>query len=409
MQSWKFVIIILLVCSCRFTEEKLDQNPEGYSIIDLTEVEYSNVSPKLSEFADSIFYIRLDEEPLISDIWDVGIIVTDDAMFADGKQIYKYTFDGKFLLSLYMKGNGPGEADKYPFHRGAYNFERKYVTFSNILGLYYNSYSFDGKFLGFQNKLKDEDPDDKFDVNNNKGIKIICGYLDNMQVYAYDYKNESRKTGDKLNPHGPVLLYAKDLNTDSVVYKLPNYHFDIKATYQNAMAKPTGYPLDYGNIDSIYWVKSVVQDTIYRTSDFKSVRPWYVFKLKKNAANYSHKVHLTLLDMDENEWNKESLQNAYALENGVLFEYGTATTSGVGYCKAGGKAKVISRYFENDLDGYLKDLSFQGLGRHKISQKDGYLYTLVNAEEFLKEGAKSPFPDLTEESNPVVVKLKLKK
>ena len=84
MRSWKFVYLILLFCSCKFTEEKFGQNPEGYSIIDLTEVEYSNVSPKLSEFADSIFYIRLDEEPLISDIWDVGIIVTDDAMFAVG-------------------------------------------------------------------------------------------------------------------------------------------------------------------------------------------------------------------------------------------------------------------------------------------------------------------------------------
>ena len=403
--KYKYIFVLFLFCSCKATDQK--DKLQEYSIIDLTEVKYTDKSPKLSEFVDSISYIRLDEEPLISDIWNVGIIVTDDAMFADGKQIYKYALDGKFLLSLFLKGNGPGEAVKNA--RGVYNLEEEYVTFSNGVGLYNNSYSFDGKFLGFQNKLKDEDPDDKFDVNNNKGVKKICGYLDNMQVYAYDYKNASRKTGDKLNPHGPVLLYAKDLNTDSVVYKLPNYHFDIKATYQNAMTKPTGYPLDYGNIDSIYWVKSVVQDTIYRTSDFKSVRPWYVFKLKKNAADYSHEVHLALLDMDENEWNKESLQNAYALESGVLFEYRTVTTSGVGYCKAGGKAKVISRYFENDLDGYLKELSFQGLGGHKISQRDGYLYTLVNAEEFFKEGSKSPFPDLAEDSNPVVVKLKLKK
>ena len=97
------------------------------------------------------------------------------------------------------------------------------------------------------------------------------------------------------------------------------------------------------------------------------------------------------------------------MESGVLFEYSTATVSGVGYCKAGGKGKVTSRCFENDLDGYLKELSFQGLGEHRFFQKNGYLYTLVNAEEFLKEGSKSPFLDLTEESNPVVVKLKLKK
>lgn len=407
MHKLKFIFVPLLFLSCTSTLKQ--ETTEGYSIIDLTEVEYSDVSPKLSEFADSISYIRLDEEPLISDVWDAGIIVTDDAMFVDCKQIYKYTLDGKFLLSLYMKGNGPGEADKYPFVRGAYNFERKYVTFPNILGLYYNSYSFDGKFLGFQNKLEDEDPEDKFDFKENKSIKQICGYLDNIQVYAYDYQIAKRKTGDKLNPHGPVLLYAKDLNTDSVIYKLPNYHFDIKAAYQNAMAKSEGYPLDYGNIDSIYWVKSIVQDTIYRTSDFKSVRPWYVFKLKKNAADYSHKVHLALLDLDENEWRKEGLANVFALESGVLFRYDTSTVAGVGYCKAGGKAKVISRDFENDLDGFLKKLSLEGLNKHGFSQCNGYFYALVNAEEFFKDGSKSPFPDLTEDSNPVVVKLKLKK
>ena len=38
-----------------------------------------------------------------------------------------------------------------------------------------------------------------------------------------------------------------------------------------------------------------------------------------------------------------------------------------------------------------------------------YLYLLINAFEFFNEGCNPPFPDLTEESNPVVVKLKLKR
>ena len=407
MQSWKFVIIILLFCSCRFTEERLGQNPEGYSIIDLTKVEYSDVSPKLSEFVDSISYIRLDEEPLIGNVWLTGVIVTDDAIFIDDEQIYKYTLDGKFLLSLFLKGNGPGEAVKNS--RGVYNLEEEYVTFSNGVGLYYNSYSFDGKFLGFQNKLKDEDPDDKFDVEKTKGTKRLCGYLGDIQCYTYSYYPWAAKKGESLNPTGPVFLYAKDVVTDSVIFKLKNYHFDVKAVRQGPTASPNGYPVDYGTIDSVYWVRPIMLDTLYRTSDFKSVRPWYVFKLKKTAADYAFRVRYMLMDVDESEWNKEMLQNAYALESGVLFEYNTATASGVGYCKAGGKAKVVSRHFENDLDGYLKELSFQGFSGKRLSQRDGYLYTLVGAEEFFKEGAKSPFPDLTEESNPVVVKLKLKK
>ena len=355
---------------------------------------------------DSISYIRLDEEPLIGNVWLTGVIVTDDAIFIDHEQIYKYTLDGKFLLSLFLKGNGPEEAVKYS--RGIYNLEKEYVTFSNNVGLYYNSYSFDGKFFGFQNKLKDEDPDDKFDIEGTKDQKMLCGYLGDIQYYAYFYHPWAAKRGESLNPTGPVFLYAKDVVTDSVIFKLKNYHFGVKAVRQGPTAKPNGYPVDYGTIDSVYWVRPVMLDTLYRTSDFKSVRPWYVFKLKKTAADYAFRVKHMLIDVDESEWNKEMLRNAYALESGVLFEY-NAAISGVGYCKAGGKAKVFSRYFENDLDGYLKELSFQGLGGHKISQRDGYLYTLVGAEEFFKEGSKSPFPDLTEESNPVVVKLKLKK
>ena len=41
-------------------------------------------------------------------------------------------------------------------------------------------------------------------------------------------------------------------------------------------------------------------------------------------------------------------------------------------------------------------------------QKDGYLYLLVDAFKFFEEGARPPFADLTEDSNPVLVKLKLK-
>lgn len=403
--KYKYVFVLFLFCSCKTVEQK-DESQE-YSVIDLTEVEYTDKSPKLSEFVDSISYIRLDEESLIGDIWLAGIVVTDDAIFIDERQIYKYTSDGKFLLSLFRKGNGPEEAIKNV--RGIYNFEKKYVTFPNAAGLFYNLYSFDGKFLGYQNKNRDEDPDDKFDIEKTKSTKMICGYLGDIQVYAYSYQPFIAKIGERLNPNGPILLYAKDLVTDSVIIKLQNYHFDIKATKQMTSVRPNGYPLDYGNIDSCYWVRPVMLDTLYRTSDFKSLLPWYVFKLKESAADYAFQVHNMLMDIDESEYGRETLMNVYALPSGVLFEYSTATTAGIGYCKAGGKAKAVSRYFENDLDGYLKELSIEGLGEKKLSQRDGYLYALVNAEEFLKEGAKSPFPDLTEESNPVVVKLKLKK
>jgi len=40
--------------------------------------------------------------------------------------------------------------------------------------------------------------------------------------------------------------------------------------------------------------------------------------------------------------------------------------------------------------------------------ENNYLYLLVGAESFFKEGSKPPFENLTEKSNPVVLKIKLK-
>jgi hypothetical protein len=55
------------------------------------------------------------------------------------------------------------------------------------------------------------------------------------------------------------------------------------------------------------------------------------------------------------------------------------------------------------------ELSYKILSGTKGFQKDGYLYMLVDAFKFFEDGAKPPFPELAEDSNPVLVKLRLKK
>lgn len=378
-----------------------------FSIIDLTGIAYSDVPQKLSEFVDSISYIHLDDEPLIPDIWNNSVIVSEDALFIDSEQIYKYTLDGKFIQSIFQSGYGHEEAVKHI--RGIYNFEKKYVTFPNHVGEYYNLYSLDGNFMGFQNRKEDEDPTDKFDVEGIKGSKTICAYLKNLQVYYYSYNASAAECNDILNPNGPVLLYAKDLTTDSVVYKLKNDHFNIKAKKQQTTMQSVNYPIDYGNIDSIFWMRPIFLDTIYRTSDFTSVCPWYVLKQRSSAADYEYKLRTMLCDTTLNNINREGVWVVYALENGILFGYATAKVSGIGYSRAGGKAKVFSEYFENDLDGFLKKVRMSGLRTSGLSTKNGYLYMLVSAEDFFEEGANPPFSDLTKNSNPVIVKLKLKR
>lgn len=132
---------------------------DTFSVVDFTEIEYSNIPQKLSEFADSIAYIRLDNEPVIPDAWNNAVVVSDDNIFIDSELIYKYNLDGKFVLSLFQKGYGHKEAVKYT--RGIYNFDKKYVAFRNNVGEFYNVYSFNGDFVGFQNCKEDEDVDRK--------------------------------------------------------------------------------------------------------------------------------------------------------------------------------------------------------------------------------------------------------
>ncbi len=71
--------------------------------------------------------------------------------------------------------------------------------------------------------------------------------------------------------------------------------------------------------------------------------------------------------------------------------------------------RTAIKVFKNDVDGYCPSLDmWQAMGYKILYPRNGYLYLLVDAFKFFEEGAKSPFADLTEDSNPVLVKLKLK-
>ena len=115
-------------------------------------------------------------------------------------------------------------------------------------------------------------------------------------------------------------------------------------------------------------------------------------------------------DITRNDASKEQLGTIYALESGVLFSYiFNREQQGVGFCPANGKGKTVSKLFKNDIDEYCPPLDlWQTMGYKLFYQKDGYLYLLVDAFKFFEEGTQPPFADLTEDSNPVLVKLKLK-
>lgn len=392
------ICISMLGCSPVNKRQIQDEQEISYSVIDLSNVEYSKEPLKLSEFVDSISYIRLDDTPLIPDLFFTGIAVSDDAIYIDQRFIYKYTQDGKFLKSLFKSGQGPGEAIKITT-KAAYDFKSNIVAVDNHGGNTFRIYNLDGEHVGDVPKI----------TTPGWGEYIIA-YLNGNKVYNNKLTYTPQR-GDTINFDGPNFIYVQDTKADTMVYQQKNYHYDIKAIVQNGIGFDTGYPLCYGINDSLFWWKHQSVDTIYRTNDFKDVRPWYVIKKNKSFADYEFCVHRMVCDIPEYDFGRRLISTVYPLENGVLYNIaGRSDDSGIGFCKNNGRASTFSpNGFVNDVDVYFKLWNPHSILEGRGWIKDGYLYFLMNACDFFKEGNKPPFPDLTEDSNPVIVKLKLKK
>ena len=70
MKNTFFLILFLFLLSCQNSSK--DKHNE-YSIIDLTEVEYSESPQLLSDFVESIEYIKLSEDPLLTDARKINL------------------------------------------------------------------------------------------------------------------------------------------------------------------------------------------------------------------------------------------------------------------------------------------------------------------------------------------------
>lgn len=397
-----FVVFASVTIACQQTDKKNETALQEYKpyTIDLSEIEYSEKPQLLSDFVESIEYIKLSDEPLLPDIWNVHL-VEDSAgyLYIDYiDEICKYTPEGKFIKPLFKKGQGPGEI--YQKNTPAvYNLEENYVVVKNY-GAGYNKYTLDGEFIDHFPTWSDD----------HTQVLDILAYWKNTELFRYE-KNLRPKKGEKVNMDGPYFFSVKDTSKDSIIYKLPNHHFDIKAEASGFTIHLACSPAYRGSIDdSIFWMKPLSVDTVYCTSDWTDVHPLYIIKKNKNAADYAWSVREKVVDVTPDEYYKQKLGDVWTLKSGILFSYiHDKEKVGVGFCPANGKAKTYSKLFKNDIDRYCPSIDFTTpLYQGTLFQKNGYLYLLIEADKFFEEGAQPPFPDLTEDSNPVVVKLKLK-
>ena len=409
---------ILLMTACSSTPK---QEAKGVEIsqlpysIDLSEVKFSHEPQCLSEFADSIEYIMLSDDVLLPDMFHLRwLLDKENNIYIEHGNIEKFTPDGKHIKSLLRFGQGPGEISvKLSVEEAAYNFEENYVYVLDHGKWNYFKFTLDGEYVGKIGKM-----DSLYHFRNYIAI------LNNREIFHYDslteyfYYRDKISTDGRANPDGPYLFYVENVQTDSIEYKKPNGLFHIKPdTPKRGQAINSGWPMNYGYVDNDLWLRHYHQDTIYRTKDAITFKPWYVIKPHPQMADYEFQVRVVVVDVTMTEYNsKHYLGNVIATDAGVFYRYVEASDwenkNGFGFCPKNGKAKTYSnKGFKNDLDEYLPplELSHEILSGTKGFQKDGYLYVLVDAFKFFEEGAKPPFPELVEDSNPVLVKLRLKK
>ena len=405
---------ILLITACSSTPKQEAKGVENSQLpysIDLSEVKFSHEPQCLSEFADSIEYIMLSDDVLLPDMFHLRwLLDKENNIIIDHGNIDKFTPDGKHIKSLLRFGQGPGEVNGMKLS-AAYDLDNNYVYVKSYGAMDYAQFTLDGEYAGKVIKMDSAGHHRHFlAIKNNREIFLY----ENITWYHHTKGNTKE---NRVNPDGPYLFYVNNQLTDSVEYKKPNELYHIKPKVINrGMAITNGYPMNYGYAENDFWLRHYHQDTIYRTKDAITFEPWYVIKPHPQMADYEFQVRMLVVDVTMPDVkSKHYLGNVIATDAGIFYRYSVGSDeekSGFGFCPKNGKARTYSnKGFKNDLDEYLPplELSYKILSGTKGFQKDGYLYVLVDAFKFFEDGAKPPFPELVEDSNPVLVKLRLKK
>lgn len=384
-----------IVCSCNSTN-KTDASKMSEAepvIIDFSRVKKTNTPLKLSDFAESISYIQLDENPLVDDMQLATLHIADDTIYVDIENIYKYTPEGKFVKKLFIEGVGPGEATKHASYHAALNKENRYFTIFDAGGHTFKDFSFDGKYLG--EELMKDSLERRMDT-----------YFKNNLIFHYPMSG-LYNAGDKINILGSNLFYAKDATTGEITYKYPNPAADELAELRRYTFSASGDML-FVNSGEQFWFKHIFIDTIFCTGNLREITPKYIIKPHSSFIDIRKYTHFKVGDITRSEAMAiDAISGFIPLSNNGLV-YGL--NYGVGIVDPSGKVSDwYDKPIENDLDGYLVSIDLLNkLFTKSFTINTGYLYITVNADMFFEEGSKPPFSSLTEDSNPVVVKMKLK-
>ncbi|MCI7285506.1 MAG: 6-bladed beta-propeller [Parabacteroides sp.] len=399
-----FVCMLLLVgslilsCSSRQNEKSSVKQDEikrdTLQIINLSDVSYKDSHAKLSDFAASITYIPLSDDKLIGDISQ--LCLSDNKFFIRcGTIIEVFTSEGAYIKPLFKKGNGPEET--ICLERFICNDEQKIITFP-AFGDFLYSYDFDGNFIRRENNT----------INDR--YKKIIGYQDFLRFYTLSAPTPV--IGQSSNIYGDTLLYGENFENNQIIFSQENPCKEVKVTYNGIIAELENADFVTGKLDSCFWYRNLFMDTLYLfNKDKRQFLPKYAFNLGDHVWDLETYMHLYYMDKDYlNQLDSKTfLQELFLGKNMLVYKLKKSGKEGVGVYSLVEQKNITfsNNIFENDLDSYLKkiDLSQALLNGYCDGE---FLYFPVQAYMFLEEGNKPFSSNITNDSNPIIVKVKLK-
>jgi len=384
--------VLLCLCTVSFSscENKKQVNNANQDSVESRAIPVIKIEPPdesdlkpllLSEFADSISYVKMDTDPsyFISSPW---AIQTDEGYLFRGEMLH-FSKEGKFLCRVGKSGRGPGEyispnaVGVDPKNKTVY--VRGYGSIHTLL-----KYSLtDGKYIG---TLKKDFVD----------AKMMIKGMDDALVMAY-FPQDKRLTDVKQD----IILYNTVL--DSV---MDSRTFDYHITASDMHHDFSNRTIMTSYHDKIYY-KTTFTDTLYSITKEK-ITPCLIVDLGKYALPVDYiygsdtyeniiMINRILMAGDRLFMQCTYFSNFSSGESRISFMY---------ICDLNGKnGSYYEPMFTNDLDNgpnyYIptrEDASIIAVGEVDGSKKD---YYLPNNKMEKKMKDKDRFKRLYEASNPV--------
>ena len=410
MRGFFSFIELLCVCACLWCCSGTSEGDGGIKVIDIGNAAHKPEVVCLSKYANEIRYIQLEssEQSLLGDASRLNIKILNDmfCIWEDskgtvlGNPVLCFNSNGDFLNSIGSHGRADNEF--LTICNVLTNDEKNIISIvDNKKALVYSN---DGIYKY------------NFDMLHNGIGRMSGAWIENNMVVFLKRKNFGAYM-DEQNPRSDELVV---IDTTGTVLKKFDLGKHIIRTFEaeDIFGKGTGV---HSKVASLYVCDNSIK--IIRNNDLI-----YDFNVSDWKLNAQYKIDLGKYGLSENMIGAKVLNDNKGVIESERFILMKVTFSSIDFPEYD-RNYIISYFiydkkertttclkyniedseanFKNDIDG--------GINFYPTYIKDGKMYQLVNAIDFIEMAEKSTSArmkevasQLTEESNPVVVEVTLK-